>query len=96
MKNFVEHTDGVGLSDYEIMALTGHSDVASVARYAIVELQLLNEKLAFAFSDFKPTGTRSVNEMLIGFHEKRITALKLKMAAELKYFEYKKQGAKDD
>jgi len=82
MKNFVEHTNGVGLSDYEIMALTGHADVASVARYAIVNLQLLNEKLAVAFSEFKPGGIKSVDEMLIGFHEKRVAALKQKMAKE--------------
>jgi len=82
MKNFVEHTNGVALSDYEIMALTGNADVASVARYAIVNLQLLNEKLAVAFSEFKPGGIKSVDEMLIGFHEKRVAALKQKMAKE--------------
>ncbi|MEG5266258.1 tyrosine-type recombinase/integrase [Pseudomonas sp. JDS28PS106] len=82
MKNFVEHTDGIGLTDYEIMALTGHADVASVARYAIVSLKLLNEKLAVAFRDFKSNKNRSLNEMLLGFHERRIVALKREIAKE--------------
>ncbi|WP_161795733.1 tyrosine-type recombinase/integrase [Pseudomonas sp. C5pp] len=82
MKNFVEHTDGIGLSDYEVMALTGHADVASVARYAIVSLQLLNEKLSVAFTAFKTDGNKGVDEMIIGFHEKRIAALRLKIARE--------------
>lgn len=82
MKNFVEHTDGVGLTDYEIMALTGHADIASVARYAIVSLKALNEKLAVAFQDFKSNKTRNMNELLLGFHEKRILALKREIAKE--------------
>ncbi|MEJ5060629.1 MULTISPECIES: tyrosine-type recombinase/integrase [unclassified Pseudomonas] len=82
MKNFVEHTHGVGLSDYEIMALTGHSQISSVARYAVLDIQLLNEKLYVAFADHKANAGKSVDELLIGFHEKRIAYLQVKIAEE--------------
>jgi integrase len=82
MKNFVEHTHGVGLSDYEIMALTGHSEISSVARYAVLDIQLLNEKLYVAFADHKANAGKSVDELLIGFHEKRIAYLQVKIAEE--------------
>ncbi len=82
MKNFVEHTHGVGLSDYEIMALTGHSEISSVARYAVLDIHLLNEKLAVAFADHKANAEKSVDEFLIGFHERRIAYLQVKIAEE--------------
>ncbi|UWF47870.1 site-specific integrase [Pseudomonas sp. N3-W] len=95
MKNFVEHTHGVGLSDYEIMALTGHADPKSAARYAVVDLQLLNEKLSLAFQDSKLNINRDVHQLLIGFHERRIVFLKQKIAEE-KAAEEAKGGAHSD
>ena len=92
MKNFVEHMHGVGLSDYEIMALTGHADPKSAARYAVVDLQLLNEKLQMAFQSHKLDDSRDVNQLLIGFHERRIVFLKRKIAEEKAKNEAKKRS----
>ncbi|MBJ7370693.1 MAG: site-specific integrase [Pseudomonas sp.] len=93
MKNFVEHTHGVGLSDFEIMALTGHSDPSSVARYAVLNIHLLNEKLSAAFADHKASMGKSIDELLIGFHEKRIAYLQTKIADEKAMRDKKEQEA---
>ncbi|KPY73874.1 MULTISPECIES: tyrosine-type recombinase/integrase [Pseudomonas syringae group] len=68
-KNFVEHTEGVGLRNSEIKALTGQKTDKAVERYAVMMRYLLELKIAFAFvraDDF----SKSFNELKLGFLER--------------------------
>lgn len=81
-KNFVPHSEGVGLSDHEIMLLTGHADLKSVRKYAKIDRQLLLSKLSVAFIDRQAGDYRSYNEMLLGVFEQNILDVKRKIEIE--------------
>lgn len=80
-KNFVEHTEGVGLRNSEIKALTGQKTDKAVERYAVMMRYLLELKIAFAFvraDDF----SKSFNELKLGFLEREYDLTMNEVASE--------------
>jgi integrase len=81
-KNFVTHTEGVGLRDSEIKALTGHKSEKIVARYALMKRYLLELKVAFAFVSVEEHSSRSFNEHKLGFLKREYEATMQAVAKE--------------
>lgn len=81
-KNFVRHTEGVGLSDHEIMLLTGHATLESVRRYAKIDRSMLEAKLAVSFMDRYEGEEDSYEEHLLSFHQGQIDAIRAKLDSE--------------
>ncbi|MNL81964.1 hypothetical protein D3C87_2092210 [compost metagenome] len=64
------------------MVVTGHTDVKSIARYGVLDMQLLRERLAVGFLDRETGVEKSQGEFLIMFHENRICSIKRQMEEE--------------
>lgn len=73
-KNFVEHTEGVGLRNSEIKALTGQKTDKAVERYALMKRWLVELKVAFAFVDADYHSQKSFNEHKLGFLKREYQA----------------------
>lgn len=50
LKNYLEHSQGQGLTDSELLLITGHADIRSLQKYAKVDRELLLEKIAYGNS----------------------------------------------
>lgn len=81
-KNFVRHTEGVGLSDHEIMLLTGHATLETVRRYAKIDRSMLEAKLAVSFVDRYEGEEKSYEEHLLNFHQGQVDAIRAKLDSE--------------
>lgn len=89
LKNFILHTEGMGLSDSEIILLTGHASVESVQTYAIIDKVKIEEKLALAFIMRDNRHRKSFNELMLIYHTDRAKTFKNAVEEELKAQEVK-------
>lgn len=76
MKNYLEHSNGQGLSDSELILLTGHSDIRSLQKYAKADWELLLEKISFANHMRKQGNIISITEFQIKYLEERLAQFK--------------------
>lgn len=81
-KNFFQHTHGCGLSNHELMMLTGHQDPKSLEKYAVLDHELLLEKITSGRNHFTHNSPRSEHELMIGFHMDRIEELRKELEME--------------
>lgn len=79
MKNYVEHSKGQGLSDSELMLLTGHTDIRSLQKYAKADWEMLLEKISYANSLRKHGDIKSTTEFQIQYLEERLVMFKEKL-----------------
>jgi integrase len=84
LKNFILHTEGMGLSDGEIILLTGHASVESIQTYAIIDKVKIEEKLALAFSMRDNRHRKSFNELMLIYHTDRAKTFKKMVEEESK------------
>ncbi len=82
MKNYLEHSRGIGLSDSELMLLTGHTDPASLKRYAKCDYELLLIKIAGANTARHTGGVKSQTEYRIEYLERQLEDFKSLLKAE--------------
>jgi len=76
LKNFILHTEGMGLSDAEIILLTGHASVESIQTYAIIDRVKVEEKLALAFAMSENRNRKSFSELMLTYHSQRAETFK--------------------
>lgn len=79
LKNYLEHSKGQGLSDSELMLLTGHRDIRSLQKYAKVDWEILLEKISHANFLRKNGNTKSSTEFQIQYLEERLATFKEKL-----------------
>ncbi|MDH4567970.1 site-specific integrase [Pseudomonas sp. BN414] len=82
-KNFFKHTHGYGLTDHELMMLTGHTSERSVRKYGAIDRERLEEKLTIGMNFYDFDSIKSLQEFRIGFHEDRIAELRREIAEYL-------------
>lgn len=82
MKNFLEHSGGFGLTESELMLLTGHIEIENLRRYAKADKNQVLAKLASAFSTRCQREPLSAIEYHVGFLEKELEVFKAKLAQE--------------
>ncbi|NIF29451.1 phage integrase family protein [Pantoea sp. Tr-811] len=82
LKNYIEHSNGQGLSDSELLLLTGHIDMRSLQKYAKVDWELLMEKISYANHARKQGTTFSSTEFQIQYLEERLSIFKEKLKQE--------------
>lgn len=82
MKNYLEHSHGQGLSDSELLLLTGHRDIRSLQKYAKVDRELLLEKISYANFLRKHGDTKSSTEFQIQYLEERLALFKSNLKKE--------------
>ncbi|MDY4309482.1 tyrosine-type recombinase/integrase [Pseudomonas putida] len=75
-KNYLEHSQGIGLSDSELMLLTGHIDIRSLQKYAKADWEMLLEKISYANHSRKHGNTKSITEFQIHYLEERLKIFK--------------------
>ncbi|MFL0806509.1 MAG: site-specific integrase [Oceanobacter sp.] len=77
LKNYAKRPDGAeGLSDSEIMLLTGHQDSRSVERYAKVDLDRLRLIMTHANQAILGEGFKSLDEYRVEYLEKELKKAK--------------------
>lgn len=79
LKNYLEHSKGQGLSDHELLMITGHKDIRSLQRYAKIDRELLWEKISYANNLRKHGNTKSSTEFQIQYLEERLEIFKSKL-----------------
>ncbi|WP_338444883.1 tyrosine-type recombinase/integrase [Pseudomonas sp. LTR0] len=79
LKNYVEHSNGQGLTDSELLLLTGHKDIRSLQKYAKADRELLMEKISYANFSRKHGDTLSSTEFQIQYLEERLSTFKEKL-----------------
>lgn len=79
LKNYLEHSQGQGLSDSELLLLTGHRDLRSLQKYAKVDRELLLEKISWGNFMRKHGETKSSTEFQIKYLEERLALFKSKL-----------------
>lgn len=79
MKNYVEHATGVGLDDFELMALTGHMSVEALRVYAVTDYQALLEKIYYANVSRRTRSPSSELELKIKFLEERLEGFRAQL-----------------
>jgi len=79
LKNYLEHSKGQGLSDHELLMITGHSDIRSLQKYAKIDRELLFEKISYANKFRKYGDTKSSTEFQILYLEERLAIFKSKL-----------------
>lgn len=72
MKNYVEHASGVGLDEYELMALTGHTSVNSLRIYAVTDYEKILEKIYYANLSRKLRNPESEIKLRVQYLEERL------------------------
>ncbi|MGF6332043.1 integrase [Pseudomonas sp. BS3782 TE3695] len=72
MKNYVEHASGIGLDDFELMALTGHTSVEALRVYAVTDYEKLLEKIYFANISRRNNNPESELGLRIKYLEERL------------------------
>lgn len=82
LKNFIVHSEGVGLSDEEIMLIVGQATLKSVQIYSIVDREILEAKLAGAFFNVDNVSGVSYNEHMLKYHTGRVDSLLKLIRAE--------------
>ncbi|HDS1815838.1 TPA: tyrosine-type recombinase/integrase [Pseudomonas putida] len=82
LKNYLEHSNGQGLTDSELMLLTGHTDIRSLQKYAKADWEILMEKLAHANYLRKHGNTLSNTEFQIAYLEERLAVFKRKLTQQ--------------
>lgn len=76
IKNYLEHSHGQGLSDSELMLITGHTDIRSLHKYAKSDREILLEKISYANHLRKQGNVKSSTEFQIQYLEERLSAFK--------------------
>lgn len=84
LKNYIEHSQGQGLSDSELLLVTGHTDIRSLMKYATADREILLEKIAYSNSRRKHGNIKSHTEFQIQYLEERLRAIKEKLKAQQK------------
>lgn len=79
LKNYIEHSNGHGLSDSELILVTGHTDVRSLQKYAKADRELMLEKISYANHLRKKGDTKSSTEFQIQYLEERLAVVKDKL-----------------
>ncbi|AAN69986.1 MULTISPECIES: tyrosine-type recombinase/integrase [Pseudomonas] len=79
LKNYLEHSQGQGLTDSELLLITGHADIRSLQKYAKVDRELLLEKIAYGNSLRKNGNIKSSTEFQIQYLEERLAMFKEKL-----------------
>jgi len=87
-KNYLEHSKGQGLSDSELLLLTGHSDIRSLQKYAKVDREMLLEKISFANHMRKHGSIKSSIEFQIKYLEERLEIFKKELEKQNKKDKY--------
>jgi integrase len=85
MKNYVEHATGVGLDDFELMALTGHTSVEALRVYAVTDYQALLEKIYYANVSRRTRTLSSELELKIKFLEERLEDFRAQLKKRKSY-----------
>lgn len=83
LKNYLEHSKGQGLTDSELMLLTGHKDIRSLQKYAKVDWEILLEKISYANYLRKHGDTKSSTEFQIQYLEERLKTFKEKLRQQV-------------
>ncbi|WP_367237299.1 tyrosine-type recombinase/integrase [Pseudomonas sp. Rh2] len=81
-KNYLEHSQGQGLNDSELILLTGHSDIRSLQKYAKADRELLLEKISLANHMRKHGSIKSSIEYQVKYLEERLEIFKNKLKAQ--------------
>lgn len=80
LRNYLEHSNGQGLSDHELLMITGHQDIRSLQKYGKIDRELLLEKISHANYLRKSGNTPSSTQFQIKYLEERLAAFKEKLA----------------
>jgi integrase len=80
LKNYIEHSNGQGLTDSELILVTGHTDVRSLHKYAKADREILLEKISYANHLRRQIDPISSTEFQIRYLEERLTVLKKKLS----------------
>lgn len=76
MKNYIEHSNGQGLTDSELILLTGHTDIRSIQKYGKADRELMLEKISHANLLRKNGNIKSNTEFQIQYLEERLAIFK--------------------
>ncbi len=76
MKNFLEHNRGVGLSDSELMQLTGHRDIRGLMCYAKADYEIVLEKISYGNAKRRASAPLSEAEHQVKYLSERLAMFK--------------------
>jgi hypothetical protein len=75
-KNYLEHSNGIGLSDHELLMLTGHTSMDSLRKYGKLDREIMLEKISYAMQRLRKGTPKSAMEYQIAYLEERINIFK--------------------
>ncbi|MDD2108317.1 site-specific integrase [Pseudomonas asiatica] len=73
-KNFIKHPDGSGLTDDELILLSGHVDFRSMRKYGKLDRELLLEKISLGLISRRLEGEKSSSKYVVEFLQQRLDA----------------------
>lgn len=83
LKNYVQSPDGrIGFTDYQIMAITGHKDVRSTAKYAKLDKEKLRAIMTYANNIVLGEGVKSSDEYHLDYLIKEVGKVKERLKLE--------------